>query len=112
MPSIQKTGSIAANSVNDNVLTGSQFEFLPYHAQLSFGLVGSAAGLQADVYSGQDTLCESMDLSTANRFPIFPDDFPLTDVAAAGERLKVRVRNTTAGALTFFVAVRIDPIIG
>lgn len=110
MPMIQVTGSVAANSVNDNVLTGSQFEYLPYNASVEFGLVGSATGLQADAYSGSDVLCESMAISTQNRFPVFPDDFTLTDVAAGGERLKVRVRNTTAGALTYFVGVRITPI--
>ena len=111
MPTIQKSASLAANTTLDNVLTGSQFEFLPFNASLNFGLVGSAAGLQADVYSGQDTLCEAMDISTANRYPVFPDDYPLSDVAGAGERLKVRLRNTTGGALTYFVTVRIDPLV-
>jgi len=107
---IQKTASVAANTTVDNVLSGSQFEFLPFAAALDFGLVGSATGLQADVYSGSDMLCESLDVSTQNRFPVFPDDYSLNDVAGAGERLKVRIRNTTAGALTYFVGVRITPI--
>jgi hypothetical protein len=107
---IQVTGSVAANSVNDNVITGSQFEYLPYNASLEFGLVGSATGLQADAYSGQDILCESMSISTQNRFPVYPDDYTLTDVAAAGERVKVRIRNTTGGALTYFVAIRVTPL--
>lgn len=110
MPVIQNSVSVAANATNDNVLSGSQFEFLPFDAHLNFGLVGSATGLVADVYSGTDTLAEGMALSTQNRFPVFPDDFPLEDVAAAGERLKVRIRNTTGGALTAFYAVRVTPI--
>jgi len=107
---IQKTASVAANTTVDNVLSGSQFEFLPMPAALEFGIVGSATGLQADVYSGSDMLCEGLDVSTQNRFPVFPDDYTLTDVAGAGERIKVRIRNTTAGALTYFVGVRITPI--
>jgi hypothetical protein len=107
---IQVTGSVAANATNDNVITGSQFEYLPYPATLEFGLVGSATGLQVDAYSGQDVLCESMSISTQNRYPIYPDDYTLTDIAAAGERVKVRVKNTTGGALTYFVAVRITPL--
>lgn len=107
---IQVTGSVAANSTNDNVLSGSQFEFLPMAAALEFGLVGSATGLVVDVYSGSDMLCEGMAISTQNRFPVYPDDYTLTDVAGPGERLKVRVRNTTAGALTYFVGVRITPL--
>jgi hypothetical protein len=110
MPLIQQSVSIGASSVNDNVLAGSQFEFLPYNAALRFALNGSATGLVADVYSGQDVLTEQMSVNTLNRVPINPDDFLLTDVAAGGERIKVRVRNTTAGALTLFFAVIIDPI--
>ena len=110
MPMIQVTGSVAANATNDNVITGSQFEYLPYNCSLEFGLVGSATGLQADAYSGSDVLCESMAISTQNRFPVYPDDYTLTDVAAAGERVKVRIKNTTGGALTYFVAIRITPL--
>lgn len=110
MPVIQNSVSVAANAVNDNVLAGSQFEFLPYHAKIDFGLVGSAIGLLCDVYSGQDIVAESFAPPTTNRFPVNPDDFTLTDVAAAGERLKVRARNTTAGALTLFFGVSILPI--
>ncbi len=110
MPVIQNSVSVAANATNDNVIAGSQFEFLPYNAFLEFGLVASAAGLVADVYSGADTVAESFALSTANRFPIYPDDYPLNDVAAAGERVKVRVRNTTGGALTAFYSVKVTPV--
>lgn len=110
MPVIQGSVSVAANAVNDNVLQGSQFEYLPYNAKIDFGLVGSATGLQCDVFSGQDIIAESFAPPTQNRFPINPDDFTLTDVAAGGERLKVRVRNTTGGALTIFWSIVIMPV--
>lgn len=110
MPVIQSSVSVAANDVNDNVLSGSQFEFLPYDAHIAIGLCGSATGLIVDAYSGQDTLCEAMALNAQNRTPINPDDFTLSDVAAAGERLKIRVRNTTGGALTVFFSVIINPV--
>ncbi len=109
MPVIQVSGSIAANATNDNVLQGSQFEFLPYNALLEFAINGSAAGLVMDCYSGQDALCESAAVPGVNRFGLYPDDFNLQDVAAAGERIKVRLRNTTGGALTHFTTVRITP---
>jgi hypothetical protein len=110
MPMIQQTVSVAANAVNDNVIAGSQYEFMPFNAALEFGMVGSVVGLVADVYSGSDMLCEGMAISTANRFPIFPDDYTLTDVAGYGERIKVRLRNTTGAAITAFVGIRITPL--
>lgn len=110
MPVIQSSVSVAANATNDNVLTGSQFEYLPYDAFLEFGINGSATGLVTDVYSGQDILAEAFGVNTQNRFPVYPDDFPLQDAAQAGERIKIRVRNTTGGAITAFFSVRITPL--
>lgn len=110
MPLIQQQVSVPANGVIDNVITGSQFEFLPYNAALRFALNGAGAGLVADVYSGQDVLAEQMGVNTLNRVPINPDDFLLSDVAAGGERIKIRVRNTTGAAVTLFFALMIDPV--
>lgn len=112
MPTIQNRVTIAANAVNDNVLTGSQYEFLPYNSALEFGLVGDAdaADLRVDVYSGQDVLLENGEPSAQNRIPQYPDDFTLTDVAAGGERIKIRVRNLAAAARTFFFSLRITPL--
>jgi hypothetical protein len=109
MPLVKVSASLAANATNDNVLAGSQFEFLPYNALLEFAVVGAAAGLLTDVYSGSDALCESAAVSSANRFGLYPDDFDLNDVAAAGERIKVRIRNTTGAAIVYFVTMRITP---
>lgn len=110
MPLIQQSVSVPATSVVDNLLQGSQFEFLPYNAHLSFAINGAAVGLVADVYSGQDVLGEAISVNSLNRVPLNPDDFLLTDVAAAGERIKVRVRNTTGAAVVVFFAVMIQPI--
>lgn len=112
MPVIQFRQSIAAAAVVDNALAGSQFEFLPYNANLEFGINGDANGFEVlgDVYSGQDVLMENGPLNSATRMPVYPDDFTLTDVAAAGERLKIRLRNTGAGAHVVQIALRITPL--
>lgn len=110
MPVIQKKVTVLANTVNDNVLTGSQFEFLPYHAKVDFGMNQSATGLVVDVYSGQDVVAEQMEPPINVRYPVNPDDFTLTDVAGAGERLKMRVRNTTAGNLDLYIGVIITAL--
>lgn len=110
MPVIQKKVTVAAGAVVDNVLTGSQFEFLPYPAKIDFGMNQSAAGLIVDAFSGQDILCEAMEPPINARYPINPDDFTLTDVANAGERLKVRVRNTSAGPLDFYAGIIITQL--
>lgn len=113
MPVIQGRTSVALSAVNDNVLAGSQFEFAPYNALVEFGLCGDANGadLRVDVYSGQDVLAEQLEPNVAARIPIYPDDYILQDVVAAGERIKIRVRNTSAAAArVLFHSVRITPI--
>lgn len=113
MPLVQGSNSVAASGVIENVLAGSQFEFLPYNAMIEFGLNGGTNGgdLRVDVFSGQDVLLESAPMSTQNRVPVYPDDFQLTDIAAAGERIKIRVRNTSgAAARTLFHSVRVTPL--
>lgn len=112
MPTIQRSDSIGAATVNDNVLAGSQFEFAPYNCFIEFGLVGdaNAADLAVDVYTGQDIITEAMQPSSANRTPVYPDDFSLNDVVRAGERIKVRVRNNNgAAARTLNTTLRITP---
>ena len=112
MPIIQNRVSIAAGVTNDNLLSGSQFEFLPYDASLEFAVNADANGQEVlcDVYSGQDVLMENAPLNSQARIPVYPDDYNLTDVAAAGERLKIRARNTGAGAHVVSFAVRITPL--
>src|SRR5262245_48643809 len=111
MPTIQGTRTLQASETVDNILANSQFEFMPYHGAVRFGLTQDTnASVLCDVYSGQDVLMETGLISTANRVPINPDDFNLRDVAAAGERLKVRARNTAAATRVIFWAVEITPI--
>jgi len=64
----------------------------------------------ADVYSGQDVIQERGPISAAARFPQNPEDFTLSDIAGWNERLKVRLTNTTAGAIVVVTSVNIQPI--
>ncbi len=113
MPMIQNSASIALSSVTDNVLTGSQFEFVTRPYFIEFGINGDANGadLRIDVFSGQDLLCENMVPNIQNRMPVYPDDYTLQDVAGPPDRLKIRVRNLSAAAArTVFFGVRLTPV--
>lgn len=110
---IKNSVSIGAGASNNNVLSGSAFEFVREPSQVFIGLLASATGLLASVSSGSDILLEEGSLvdivRVANQGPIFPDDFILTDVAMPQDRLKIAVRNPTGGAITLFYGVRVDP---
>jgi len=111
MPTIQGVTSTAAGATTQNVLAGSVYEYLPFNAHLEFGVVAEAAGeSRVTIMSGSDAILEESPVSRAARFPVYPDDFSLNDVAGAGERLVIRHRNTGVGANSLFWAVKITPL--
>lgn len=111
MPTIQGVTNLLANAANPNVLAGSAYERLPFNARIDIAVVGDAAGaLRSTVQTGSDVLLEESPISRANRVPVWPDDFSLSDVAAQGDLLKIAVRNTAAPVVDLFWAARITPI--
>ena len=110
---IKNSVAIAAGASNNNVLSGSAFEFVREASQVSIGLLASATGLLCGVSSGSDVLLEEGSLvdivRTANQGPIYPDDFILQDVAMPMDRLRISVRNPTGASITLFYAVKVDP---
>jgi len=110
MPTIKNETSIAANATVENILNDSLFEVIQWPAaRIEFGLRAAATGLLLDVYSGIDTIAEQFRPNVGAGTPVYPDDFSLVDVATAGEKLKVRARNTTAGAIVLQHDIRILP---
>ena len=110
MPVIQKEVSVAANATVDNLISGSSFEFLRGNAVVSIGLVGSATGLVASIQSGSDIVLEEAPLLVKTTMPTVPDDMYYNDVGVSGDRLVLRIRNTTAGALTVRGIVQVTPL--
>lgn len=110
MPVIQRAVVVAANSTNENVLAGSQYEFARRRCLVSIGIMQSAAGLRANINSGGDVVAEVFEPQVAARFPIIPDEMYYNDVMEAGDRLSIPVQNTTAGNLTAFTIVQIQDL--
>lgn len=110
MPVIQKEISVGANAVNDNILSGSAFEFLRGNAIVSVGLTGSATGLVANIQSGADIVLEESPILVKTTMPTIPDDMYYNDVGTLGDRLVIRIRNTTGGALTVRAVVQVTPL--
>jgi len=112
MPFIAKRIVLAANG-SASALTDDQFEYLPYNSLVEFGLLTDATGALATVFSGSDLLMDEgpIALGTINVFPKFPDDYHLTDIAAGGERLKIRLRDTSGAQRIVMIGVRISQII-
>jgi hypothetical protein len=88
----------------------AQCEFLPFPAQLEFAIVSDVASVTASVFSGSDVLLENGDVPVKSTAPVYPDDYFLSDVANAGERINISLRNNNAGTATVRSAVRIYPL--
>lgn len=103
--------SVAAGATVQ-LLTGSMAELIQQDSQIEIALNTTAVGVVGTVMSGSDVLMEEAPVFvlSAGTAPKYPDDFLLSDVAAQGERLSIRARNTTAGALTVTAVVRITPV--
>jgi hypothetical protein len=111
MPIIQGTTSTAAGAATSNVLAGSVYEYLPFDCLVEIGVVDDTNGEQrVTILSGSDVLMEESPVSIQNRFPVYPDDYAVSDYAQAGDRLVIRTRNTGAAARTLRWAVKITPV--
>jgi hypothetical protein len=94
--------AVAANTTDDNVLTGKRFERAPFDCFLKLSSSGSAAGLQEELNVGGRAVTPRNPVNTNNRIPIEPDDNAVDGVPVReGELIQLSAANTTAGALTY-----------
>lgn len=112
MPSFPFTSSVAAGATY-LPLDGWQYEYLPFPAMVEILLNATATGVVGTVTSGADTLMEESPVQAGGTAGVIPSPLntpALQDAAAAGDRLKIRVRNTTAGAITVNGIINITPL--
>lgn len=110
MPVIMREVSVAAGAVNENILAGSAFEFARSNSLVSIGVHQSATGGFATINSGADVVAEEFSPPIATVYPVIPDNMYFSDVAAAGDRLVIRYRNPTGGALVVRVVCQVTAL--
>jgi len=125
MPTIRVRNLSSAGATTIFPLQGNQYEYLPFNARVEFALVGKDGAtpgivdaVTATVYSGSDILQQRGPISdktavtAQSTSAVYPDDFLLDDVAAAGERLSVELNvpaDTTFDSV-FDTVVKITPL--
>lgn len=112
MPVIQREFSLGAGAVLDNLISGSAFEFLRQPSLVSIGITAAATGAFCTIQSGSDIVAEEFTPAVQTRFPIVPDEFYYSDYGAPGDRLVIRIRNPTGGAIVFRTIVQVTPTSG
>lgn len=110
MSVMQKETIIAANATVENIFSGSAFEFARQNSLLNMATVGSATGLVATIQVGSRVVLEESPVAILATMPRLQDDFYYSEGVLANERLILRVRNTTAGALTLRTIAQLQPV--
>ncbi len=111
MPSDVVSTSILAGAIAIP-FQGRQYEFVAEDSAVQVGLLAEATGILATVFMGPDLILEEapVALGTANQIPIYPDHFVVAENVYAGTRLKVQLRNSSAGTILVKSIVRINPL--
>lgn len=110
MPAIQAEVTIAANSTNTNIVSGSAFEYSRGRSLLSLGATAAATGIMVTIQSGADVILEESAAYIATQFPIVPDQMFYNDVMEPMDRLRIQMRNTTAGGIVGRALALITPL--
>jgi hypothetical protein len=111
MPQFTFKQALTANGTYEP-LTGWQYEYLPFPAIVEIATNASDANVVETITSGSDTLVEESPTPGGGTAGTLPDaDKPtIQDIAAAGDRLKIRFRETAGGTPTAQGWIRITQL--
>jgi hypothetical protein len=115
MSVIQGQLSIAAAGSSNNLLAGSAFEFARSQQLVSIGVAATVTGAFIGITVGADLVLEDtppfvITAATNGGYPIIPDQMTYNDVAQPGDRIVIRARNPTGGAIIFSWVVQISAL--
>jgi hypothetical protein len=103
MPQLNFSQALTANQLGFNPISGWQYEYLPWPAQIILLVRATDVNERMTVYSGSETIMERSPVQgggTAGTTPSELNTPAVSWVGAAGDRVKVVIDNTTAGTPT------------
>ncbi len=112
MPQLTISQSIAAGTIS-NIISGWQYEYLPWPARIKLLIRASAVTQKLTVFSGSETIQEESPIQGGGVAGTTPSELntpPVVFDAPAGDRLKFNVRSTDAGAVTVDAIVYAFPL--
>lgn len=110
MPAIQVQPTVAANSTNSNIFTGSAFEYARGRTALSLGVTAAAPGVLITIQSGADVILEEANAYEASNYPIVPDQMFYNDIMEPMDRLRVAARNSTGAGIVVRSIALLTPL--
>lgn len=112
-PQLPFSTSLAASALGVNPISGWQYEYLPWPAAIILLMRATATGVNSTVYSGSETIQERAVVQAGGTAGVTPSELntaPISWQAAGGDRLKVLLDNTTAGAITVDGLIIANPL--
>ncbi len=103
MPQLNFSQALTANQLGFNPISGWQYEYLPWPAQIILLVRATDINERMTVYSGSETIMERSPVQGGGTAGTTPSELNTPAVAwigAAGDRVKVVIDNTTAGTPT------------
>lgn len=102
--------SVAANTTIANCLSGKSAEFLQEDSIVRLYATASAVGMNYTLLVGSEVGVEDQEVSAAGVMPLVPDHLLAEVGGFAGDRVVVKLHNTTGGAITAYTRVEIEPV--
>ena len=112
MPQLTISQAIAAGAVT-NIISGWQYEYLPWPARIKRMVRAPVATLKLTVFSGSETIQEESPIQSGGTAGVTPAELntaPIVWDAPAGDRLKLNVRSTDAGSQTVDAIIYAYPL--
>ncbi len=113
MPQLNFSQALTANQLGFNPISGWQYEYLPWPAQVLLLVRATDVNERMTVYSGSETIMERSPVQGGGTAGTTPSELNTPAVAwqaAAGDRLKVVIDNTTAGTPTVDGIIIVNPL--
>lgn len=101
MPVMTDRRSVAANATVDNVLAGKIDEFLREKSIVRLYALAEAVGANVSLIVGNEVIFDDQEIPAraVGTTITVPDDFVVEGAGLAGDRLILRLRNTTGAAI-------------
>ncbi len=113
MPQLNFSQALTANQLGFNPISGWQYEYLPWPAQVILLVRATDNNERMTVYTGSETIMERSPVQGGGTAGVTPSELNTPAVAfqaAAGDRLKVVIDNTTAGTPTVDGIIIANPL--
>lgn len=110
MPAIQAEVTVGAGLTNNNIVSGSAFEYSRGRQLLSLGVTAAATGTFTTIQSGADVILEESATYIATQFPIVPDQMFYNDIMEMFDRLRIQVRNTAGAGIIARAMALLTPL--